>query len=899
MMRRKIGIFLVCSLFFFAASINRAYAQEQLKLHFINVGHADATLIEYGNEYILIDGGNVTQTGKNKSDYYTTKLSVLDGVKIGGKTYTGYYDLFKKYADNIQKLIGKKGWQVNKQEAKVKELIENTETSARFKDLFLKHAVLKELSSYQAEANLENYHAMQSYYLTYQNLYQAYLNGQETLAPSGTHTDDTSEIIKAALKEKEETYSSQEAQLEKLKERLQEAEQALQTEEAQETEENPEEVTEGEDEENPSEETETTPESDETPGDSSLIDELKSQIEELESRQKKLAAEIKKLKQELEALEEDEPDVPSNAEVIQYLDAVGYQYVKNLILDYFRLEDNTTSSANDTLRYLKQHGITHLDYMICTHPHEDHVGGLPSILMNFDVDHCLYNGVTTASSYDRIFEIVMRQKAQEGTLDMNVADDETHNTLTLGNGAVRLTELTDTEAFTGKYYNEDQTDFCVMNNQSLVYRLDYAGFSAMLCADAEKELQDQIRKNHPDLVDIDLYRVAHHGYNSYAGNKYRSYSQSGHSANIDFVNAMTPLYSVVSAGTASSSVPSKNALRDLVYSNVYVTTDQVNKVKHEAIIATVRQGSITFTNPKGKTVKPHTKRKLTYTVTASQGMPHKANSKTNKATALHTASAKVTYYNKLVKGEVTIKASPNYYYPQVYYQLSKKDKGYSNNKWIAGRTVQLSGTFYGVVYFKFANAFGESIIRKTDGFNVKPGPSLASLTVSSFKADLYSYDDVKLSWNKVSGAKKYILQYKREDWSAYKALGISKSTSFKRANLADGMGYDFRIKIDGSSTYKKTSAMLYTLKKMAAPSVSQITSTQAQVSLTKIKGADGYQVSIGTSAKKKAIATTTSDHVTVTVKKGQKYTYYVRAYKTVSGKKIYGPWSAGKSFTCT
>ena len=47
------------------------------------------------------------------------------------------------------------------------------------------------------------------------------------------------------------------------------------------------------------------------------------------------------------------------------------------------------------VKYLKDLGITKFDYVIGTHPHEDHIGGLDNIIKEFDVEHILIPDVTT------------------------------------------------------------------------------------------------------------------------------------------------------------------------------------------------------------------------------------------------------------------------------------------------------------------------------------------------------------------------------------------------------------------------------------------------------------------------------------------------------------------------
>ena len=172
---------------------------------------------------------------------------------------------------------------------------------------------------------------------------------------------------------------------------------------------------------------------------------------------------------------------------------------------------------------------------------------------------------------------------------------------------------------------------------------------------------------------------------------------------------------------------------------------------------------------------------------------------------------------------------------------------------------------------------------------------------SSASAKLYGYDDVKFSWSKATGASGYTVYYKKSTASSYTRLTRTTGTSVKKANLSDGVKYDFKVVPyykSGDTRYassKYKTASIYTLKKIATPTVSK-SGTKVKVKWKNISGETGYQISKSTKKTGTNIVSTyktaSGTYKTVKATKGKTYYYKVRAYKTVDGKKICGPWSA-------
>lgn len=181
----------------------------------------------------------------------------------------------------------------------------------------------------------------------------------------------------------------------------------------------------------------------------------------------------------------------------------------------------------------------------------------------------------------------------------------------------------------------------------------------------------------------------------------------------------------------------------------------------------------------------------------------------------------------------------------------------------------------------------------------------ATAAPKTVKTQLYGYDDVKVSWSKVSGANSYVVYYKTLSQDNWTKLGTTTGTSMKKANLKDGKTYKFRVvpykKLSDGNYFGATgfSKNTYTLRQLAAPKVAK-KGLKVKASWGKVKGADGYQVvqyklKNGKYVKVKGFYTKNT-YKTLVAKKGVKFYYKVRAYDNVNGTKIFAPYSKMKAF---
>ena len=165
---------------------------------------------------------------------------------------------------------------------------------------------------------------------------------------------------------------------------------------------------------------------------------------------------------------------------------------------------------------------------------------------------------------------------------------------------------------------------------------------------------------------------------------------------------------------------------------------------------------------------------------------------------------------------------------------------------------------------------------------------------------------MKVSWSKCTGATGYYVYYKKSTASKYSNYKRTTKRSLKLSNLSDNVKYNFKIVPyykSGKTIYKSTKYKIVsatTLKKLNQPSMSRISGGKVSLTWNSISGASGYQVYWARtkygSYKKLCEYSKKYSGVTFTVGKGTPYWYKTRAYQTVNGKRVYGPWSTAKKF---
>lgn len=185
-------------------------------------------------------------------------------------------------------------------------------------------------------------------------------------------------------------------------------------------------------------------------------------------------------------------------------------YDKNLLID-----SGPNTSSKKVIRYLHKHDIKKLDYVIATHPHEDHIGAMDDIISNFTVDN--FFAPKIASNNTDFLNLVTELSKKKKKINILKSGLEFYI-----NENTKLTFLSP---------KEDNYDN--LNNYSAVIKLQFKQISFLFTGDSEKLIEDELIKGQADLA-AQVLKIGHHG--------------SKTSSSKNFVSRVNPTYAVISCG---------------------------------------------------------------------------------------------------------------------------------------------------------------------------------------------------------------------------------------------------------------------------------------------------------------------------------------------------------------
>lgn len=192
------------------------------------------------------------------------------------------------------------------------------------------------------------------------------------------------------------------------------------------------------------------------------------------------------------------------------------------------------SDGRTIVSALNKKGIKKIDYLVATHPHADHIGGMAYVINNVEIGKIFApkipsRQVPTSKTYENFLTAVKEK-------------------------GLKITAASSGPLFSGDDYIADclspvSNEYDDLNNYSVVIHLTYGAHSFLLMGDAEAEVEQQLLNNHSNIKS-NVIKLGHHG--------------SSTSTTPDFLKNVSPEYAVISCGAGNTyGHPHKKTLNTL------------------------------------------------------------------------------------------------------------------------------------------------------------------------------------------------------------------------------------------------------------------------------------------------------------------------------------------------
>ncbi|WP_459480524.1 ComEC/Rec2 family competence protein [Clostridium saccharoperbutylacetonicum] len=262
-------------------------------------------------------------------------------------------------------------------------------------------------------------------------------------------------------------------------------------------------------------------------------------------------------------VKENEPFKPDpNIMLVHYIDVGQGDSIliqvnnKNLLID-----SGPNSDEKKLFNYLSSLYIDKFDYVIATHPHEDHIGNMAKIIKEYNVLEFYAPKIqSTTKTFEKMLDTLKSKH-----LKINVIKKGT-NSIDLGHNT-KVTVFSPIKDF-----YED------LNNYSPVIKIEYGNTSFLFTGDAQKEVEKEILDNNEN-ISANVLKIGHHG--------------SSTSTSTNFLKKVNPMISVISVG------------KDNIYNHPYEGTINLLNMNKITIYRTDIDGNILLYSDGYKIAKKH------------------------------------------------------------------------------------------------------------------------------------------------------------------------------------------------------------------------------------------------------------------------------------------------------
>ncbi len=188
-------------------------------------------------------------------------------------------------------------------------------------------------------------------------------------------------------------------------------------------------------------------------------------------------------------------------------DSILIRYHNNNVL----IDAGNNEDGEKLVNYFKSLGVENFKYVIGTHSHEDHIGGMDNIINSFNIEHFyMPSTITTTKTFEDVIDSLTKKniKFETPKIDykFNIEDIE----------------------FKVLYIGDNKED---LNKTSIILKMTHKETSYLFTGDATSETEKEILNKD---IKSTVLKVAHHG--------------SQYSSTAKFLNEVKPKYAIIEVG---------------------------------------------------------------------------------------------------------------------------------------------------------------------------------------------------------------------------------------------------------------------------------------------------------------------------------------------------------------
>lgn len=185
------------------------------------------------------------------------------------------------------------------------------------------------------------------------------------------------------------------------------------------------------------------------------------------------------------------------------------------------IDGGTENAGNIVVKFLQDLGITHIDFVVASHPHADHIGGLIKVLEEYNSTYApviIDCGFTTSSKVYQDFIALANERTLKHAVRGQVIILDTYVNLTVLNPKSPL-------------------EFDNPNDNSVVLRMQVYNVTFLFTGDSESKSETSILKAGLNVTST-IFKVGHHG--------------SRTATSLEFLEAVNPRVAIISVGLGNS-----------------------------------------------------------------------------------------------------------------------------------------------------------------------------------------------------------------------------------------------------------------------------------------------------------------------------------------------------------